>query len=298
MSSTLYRRGVVSKSILRIIALLVLGTAGATAEEMASPPSQFVIKGSFPISPWTGFYAGINGSYAWGNSSVTFAPNDPAAQSGTCGAGGTPKGQCIPSQDFRRDGPASRRRVRIHLAVQFALAGRRRSRLSVGPFYRLGECTVPSRQCRQHQHGGVPESRFVRDGSRADGCILLPALVLYGTGGFAYGEVNESLNVPPGRERHRRCHRLGGFSYSCIAGGGPCFSGSSSKILPGWTAAPVPITRSPAISSSGPRFCTCILNTKQQRRCRATGVANPASFTASFSPVYFATARFGLYWRF
>ena len=294
MSATLYRWGVVSKSILGIIALLVLGTAGATAEEMATPPSQFISR-ALPYLPWTGFYAGINGSYAWGNSSVTFAPNDPAAQSGTCGAGGTPKGQCIPSQDFHRDGPLA--------GGEFGYTWQFNSHWLVGgeadyqwanftgavnaPF-RLGNVGNTNMMVSQKVDSfGTVRARM--------GVVLLPALVLYGTGGFAYGEVSEDLNVPPGPGG--TLPPVGGFSYSCVAGSGPCFSGSSSKTLPGWTGG----AGADYAITGNLIFRTEVLYVhlnSSTATVRATGVANPASFTANFSPVYFATARFGLYWRF
>jgi outer membrane immunogenic protein len=296
MSLTLYRRGVVSKSILRIIALLVLGTAGAAAEEMASPPSQFVSR-VLPYLPWTGFYAGINGSYAWGNSSATFAPNDPAAQSGTCGAGGTPKGQCIPSPDFRRDGPLA--------GGEFGYTWQFNSHWLVGGeadyqwAHFTGSVNAPFRLGNVGNTNMVVSQKVESFGTvRARmGVVLLPALVLYGTGGFAYGEVNESLSVPSVVTGIPAGLAAGGFSYSCIAGGTPCFRGSSSKFLPGWAGgagADYAITSNLVFRTE---VLYVHLNTNTTT-VPATGVANPASFTAGFSPVYFATARFGLYWRF
>ena len=94
------------KSIACIVALFAFGIANAAAEEMAVPPSQFITSSRVPYLAWTGFYVGINGGFAWSNSSVAFAANDPAALAGTCGGGGAPgpRGQCITSVDFRRDG--------------------------------------------------------------------------------------------------------------------------------------------------------------------------------------------------
>jgi outer membrane immunogenic protein len=293
MSLTLYRRGVVSKSILRIAVLLVLGTAGAAAEEMATPPSQFVSR-AIPYLAWTGFYVGINGGYAWGNSSVTFAPNDAASLSGTCGAGGTPKGQCIPSQDFNRDGPLA--------GGEFGYTWQFNSHWLVGgeADYQwanfTGSVNAPFRLGNVGNTNMVVSQKVESFGTvRARmGALLLSSLVLYGTGGFAYGEVNENLTVPAVATGTLSS---GGFSYSCTAGGGPCFSGSSSKMLVGWAAG----AGADYAITSNLVFRTEVLYVHLDSDAPvvpATGVAKPASFTAAFPPVYFATARFGLYWRF
>ena len=293
MSSTLYRRGVVSKSTLRIAVLLVLGTASAGAEEMASPPSQFVSR-AIPYLAWTGFYVGINGGYAWGNSAVTFSPNDPAALSGTCGAGGTPKGQCIPSQDFQRDGPLA--------GGEFGYTWQFNSHWLIGgeADYQwanfTGSVNAPFRLGNVGNTNMVVSQKVESFGTvRARmGVLLLPSLVLYGTGGFAYGEVNENLSVP---SVATGTLSAGGFSYSCTAGGGPCFSSSSSKMLVGWAGG----AGADYAITSNLVFRTEVLYVHLNSNTPtvpATGVANPASFAVAFPPTYFATARFGVYWKF
>jgi len=293
MSSTLYRRGFVNKSILCLAALLALGTADASAEEMAIPPSRFISR-TLPYLPWTGFYAGINGSYAWGNSSVTFAPNDPASASGTCGASGSPKGQCIPSEDFRRDGPFAGGEFGYtwQFNSQWLIGGEADyqwadfSGSAIAPFSLGNMGNTHMTVSQKVESFGTVRARI--------GVVLLSPLVLYGTGGFAYGQVNENLTVPSGATGTLSSS---GFSYSCAAGSTQCFSGSSSRTLMGWTAG----AGLDYAVTSNLIFRTEVLYVwlpSNQATVSATGVANPASFIATFSPIYFATARFGLYLRF
>jgi outer membrane immunogenic protein len=124
--------------------------------------------------------------------------------------------------------------------------------------------------------------------------LLLPSVVLYGTGGFAFGEVNENLSVP---SVATGTLSAGGFSYSCTAGGAPCFSGSSSKMLVGWAGG----AGADYAITSNLVFRTEILYVHLNSNTPtvpATVVANPASFAVAFPPTYFVTARFGVYWRF
>jgi outer membrane immunogenic protein len=66
------------------------------------------------------------------------------------------------------------------------------------------------------------------------GWLATPNLLLFGTGGFAYGKADDSANlvfsipafgVSPG-----------GFAFGCPVAGVTCFAGSSSEIRTGWTA--------------------------------------------------------------
>jgi outer membrane immunogenic protein len=65
------------------------------------------------------------------------------------------------------------------------------------------------------------------------GFLPMNSLLVYGTGGFAYGRVDENvvLNSQPGPGDFG----IGGFGFNCAAGPN-CFLGSSSRTAIGWTA--------------------------------------------------------------
>jgi outer membrane immunogenic protein len=288
----------VKKSIACIAALLAFGTAGATAEEMAVPPSQFITSTRVPYLPWTGFYVGINGGFAWGNSSVAFAANDPAAFAGTCGAKGTPTGQCITSVDFRRDGAVAGGQFGYNWQVNSlwlvgAEADFQWANLdgSVSSPFRLGNVGATNMVASQT----VDSFGTVR--ARA-GVVLMPPLVLYGTGGFAFGQVHENLSVPAVANKVSP-PGTGGFSYSCTIGTA-CFAGSESQTLFGWSAgagAEYAIT-SNLIFRTELLYVHLSAPTVTATATAVTGATAPASIAAGFSSVYFAVMRAGLNYRF
>jgi outer membrane immunogenic protein len=287
----------VKKSIACIATLLALGMTGAIAEEMAVPPSQF-ITGRVPYLSWTGFYVGINGGFAWSNSSVAFAANDAAALAGTCGGGGAPgpRGQCITSVDFRRDGPVAggqfgfNWQVNSHWLVG-AEADYQWSNLdgSVNSSFRLGGVGATNMVASQT----VESFGTVR--ARA-GVLLAPPLLLYGTGGFAFGQVHENLRVPAVATNGLSA---GGFSYACTAGTA-CFAGSASQIQLGWSAgagAEYAITTNLIFRTELLYVHLSAPTATVTATAVAAGTA-PASFAAGFSSVYFAVMRAGLNYKF
>jgi outer membrane immunogenic protein len=291
----------VKKSIACIATLLALGMTGATAEEMAVPPSQY-ITAKVPYLAWTGFYVGINGGFAWGNSSVAFSANDPAAFAGTCGAGSNPpanttKGQCINSVDFHRDGAVAggqfgyNWQINSHWLVG-AEADYQWSNLdgSVSSSFRLGGVGATNMVASQT----VESFGTVR--ARA-GVLLAPPLLLYGTGGFALGQVHENLRVPA--VANGGLSPPGGFSYVCTIGTA-CFAGSASQTLFGWSAgagAEYAITTN-LIFRTELLYVHLSSPTVTATATAVTGATAPASIAAGFSPVYFAVMRAGLNYKF
>jgi outer membrane immunogenic protein len=286
----------VKKSIACIATLLAFGIANATAEEMAVPPSQF-ITAAVPYLAWTGFYVGINGGYAWGNSSVAFTPNDSAAAAGTCGGGGAPKGQCIGSVDFRRDGAVAGGQFGFNWQVNShwligAEADYQWSNLdgSVSSSFRLGNVGATNMVASQT----VESFGTIR--ARA-GVVLAPPLLLYGTGGLAFGQVHENLRVPA--VATGGLSPAGGFSYACTIGTA-CFAGSAAQTLFGWSAG----AGAEYAITTNLIFRTELLYVHLSAptvTAIATAVAagtSPASIAAGFSPVYFAVMRAGLNYKF
>jgi outer membrane immunogenic protein len=67
------------------------------------------------------------------------------------------------------------------------------------------------------------------------GWLATPNLLLFGTGGFAYGRVDGSANYSIAPAPNFVSASFGGFGFLCT-GGVTCFAGGSSETRTGWTA--------------------------------------------------------------
>jgi outer membrane immunogenic protein len=275
----------VKRSILCVTALLALGTASATAEEMATPPSQFITT-TEPYLTWLGFYAGINGGYGWGNSSVSYSPNDPAAHT-----------NAIPSTDFYRDGAIAGGQIGFNWQFNSHWLAGVEADFQWSDFDGTGQSSshltnIGSAATLSTISANQTVSSFGTVRARM-GAIIMNSLLLYGTGGLAFGQVRENLSMPAAATG---ALTSGSFSYSCVAGT-TCFAGSSSKTLWGWSAG----AGAEYAITSNLTFKTELLYVYLEAPSAtavATGVATPASFTATFAPVYFAVVRGGVNLRF
>jgi hypothetical protein len=148
-----------------VTALLVFGVlyvAEAVADEMTMAPAAFITSPASSLA-WTGFYIGGNGGFGWSSSSVSYSPNDAAAQAGTCG--GVGKGKCIPSADYSTVGALAGGQVGFNWQINSVwLTGveadyqwANLTGLGVSPFHlgnvaKLSMCSPPGR-ARFHQEG-------------------------------------------------------------------------------------------------------------------------------------------------
>jgi outer membrane immunogenic protein len=285
----------VKKSIFCLSALLALGSTGALAEEMATPPSSFVTT-RMPYLAWTGLYAGINGGYAWSNPNISYVANDPASRAGTCSVLGSLT--CIPTADFKRDGGLFGGQVGfnwqfsadwlagVEADYQWSdFTGTGSSSFHLGG---TGGATVLSTMTATEKVGsfGTLRARL--------GALPFQSLLLYGTGGLAVAQVKGSLALTPGATGPGVTS--GGFSYKCTAGV-TCFSGSSSQTVLGWTAG----AGAEYAITSNVTFKTEVLYAHLEKpSTTATAIvgAAPASFTGTFGYTYFIVVRGGLNYRF
>jgi outer membrane immunogenic protein len=265
----------------------------AAAEEMATPPSQFITT-AVPYLAWSGFYVGINGGYGWGNAHVDYAANDPAAQAGTCGGGGSPRGQCVPSTDFHRDGALAGGQIGFNWQVNPLWLVGVEADYQWSDFhgtgtaaFRLGAVGAATMTASQSITSfGTIRARI--------GAMPIASLLLYGTGGFAFGQSSTTLNLTSAATGGISS---GGFSYACSGAGASCFAGAASKTLLGWTAG----AGAEYALTGNLTFRTELLYVHLESTSAtvtATSGAAPASLAANFVPAYFAVLRAGVNYRF
>jgi outer membrane immunogenic protein len=201
----------------------VLGTvSGVLAADVAAP----VFKVAPPIATWTGAYIGLNGGYAWQDRPVALNMNDDAATNGIS----LVSSLSIP---HKIDGGFAgfqagynwqytpRWLTGIEADFQFGKIG--------------GSPALPL----VTSGGGVPGVANFNEGVDWFGTLrgrvgFLPTdnILLYGTGGLAYGRVDHAADF---RTQFAILMATPNYSFSCAGGGNVCFAGNSSQIQLGWT---------------------------------------------------------------
>lgn len=279
-----------------IAAAALFGFTAAQAADIAARPT---IKAP-PLAPaynWTGFYAGVNAGYGFGDQTVGFAGGDPLIRAFTAGTGfgtGTP----IPSASYDLKGVTG--------GVQFGY------NVQIAPQWVAGLETdfsgVDFNASAASVFGfGIRAGNSIAASQKADwfgtlrgrlGWLPTDTLLVYGTGGLAYGQVKETLvfnqNGSGGGDGY-------GFGYQCNGTGAGCFAGSSSKVAVGYSAGAgleYAISRNFTLRAE---YLYVNLGSTSARAFtvvpRAGGFA-PASFVANFGDLNFNVVRAGVNYRF
>ncbi|SEN19414.1 outer membrane beta-barrel protein [Bradyrhizobium sp. OK095] len=182
---------------------------------------------------WTGFHAGLNGGYGWASGGVTANPGDPLTQSLSFGQpvvppvaasrnanGGLGGGQIGYDWQFAGRGV-------VGVEADIAAASLKASAST--PVTLFGTQPATFDVSRKIDWFGTVRGRI--------GFLATPDLLIFATGGLAYGRVSESASVslPPGAS-----NSIGNFGYAFACGPfygfASCFAGNSSRIATGWTA--------------------------------------------------------------
>jgi outer membrane immunogenic protein len=286
-------------SLFAITTFIVAASASAFAADMAvkAPPAP----PPAPVYNWTGFYVGANGGYGWNDPTVTFTPNDIIAFLGTCG--GVNGGTCAPPTSFGIKGGFGGLQAgynwqfspRWVAGIETDIDGSDIKGTGTSSFFLGGG-----------GKGAFPPSNFtVSQDVKWFGTVrarlgYLPTdqLLVYATGGFAYGRVDENvaLNSVAGTNLNFP------FAYTCVAGPN-CFLGNSSRTGTGWTAGGgVEYVLWNNLSVKAEYLYVNLgggdnVNVVAQSTA-SCGACPPSSFTAGFSRTDFHTVRGGLNWKF
>jgi outer membrane immunogenic protein len=283
------RLGVLVGTMVALITV-VAGSAQAADMPLKARPAPV------PVSTWTGFYAGINGGYAWsGDRTTTFTPGDPFVQLLTCG--GIIASTCAQPASSKLNGGFGGLQAGYNWQVnRYFLAGLEadfqgsaiRGSGTNAPFIFDGRPAQISSEDKVTWFGTV-RGRL--------GFLPTDRLLIYGTGGFAYGRVEANsvltLAVP---------NNAGNvFSFDCSAGVAfpTCFTGNSARIATGWTAgAGFEFALSQNVSLKGEYLYVNLgTNSHSLAAVRLFPGLLPASFIVS-SKVDYSLARVGLNYRF
>jgi outer membrane immunogenic protein len=281
---------------LAILGLLI--AAPVSAASAADMPLKAPPPAPPPAYSWTGFYVGGNVGYGWSDPTVTFTPNDIAAFDFTCG--GTAGGTCAPPASFNIGG------VLGGLQAGYNLQFNRNWLLGIETDFDWSR--IQGTGTSNFFLGQIPPAasnfQATEDvewfGTVRGRLGFLPAnnVLIYGTGGFAYGRVADNVALNSGAG-------VGGFvirpdiGFSCVVGPN-CFLGSSSRTDVGWTAgAGLEYSLSQHLSVKAEYLYVNLggahaVNVAAQFAMGAT----PSSFTATYSTVDFQVVRAGLNWKF
>lgn len=289
------------KKILFVIAALAVlaATDLAHAADMAlkAPPPPA------PVYSWTGFYVGANAGYGWHDPTVSLTPNDFLIQSQTCAATGSAAGTCPAPNAFNIQGGLGGLQAGYNfqvnqnwvLGLEADFDWSRIKGTGTSNFFMSG-FIAPS-----------PTNYQASDDVKWFGTVrgrigVLPTnnLLLYATGGLAYGRVQENVvvNAQPGA---MALPGPAGFSFNCVAAA-PCFAGNSARTATGFTVgggAEYALWKNVSLKAeylyvnlgSGNAF-----NVTAQ--ASFGGQPNLSSFSAAYGRTDFHVARAGVNWRF
>jgi outer membrane immunogenic protein len=230
----LYIRGRMMKSAFLIIAAAaaLIGTPALAADMAVKAPPLPV-----PTWGWTGFYVGGNLGYGWNDPTVSESPGDPLTSFEY-----TPGHSIVDPASTSFDTRGWLGGIQAGYNWQFSekwVAGVETdfdgANIKGGGSAPVLMTAVPIDTLAASQKVawfGTVRARL--------GYVPVNNLMVYATGGLAYGRIDESANVTisPG-------NAFGppdfGFAFLCanpaVAGGGPtCFAGSQSRTSVGWTA--------------------------------------------------------------
>jgi len=282
--------------------LAAVAVIGLTSITQAAAPAPVPV----PYG-WTGFYAGIEFGGAWSDQAVNYSPNDPVAAALLSGNGGIGAGeQPVPSgYRISQSGPVGGFEAGYNWQAGSNWLLGLEADFSFSPMSgRAGGTSIVDA-------GSVPVDLQTTSAEQSTdwygtvrgraGWLVTPNLLLFGTGGFAFGRVDGSANYMTsfGGVGHS-----GDVSFECPGSGGLCFAGSSSATRTGWTAGGGAEWLLDQHWSAKIEYQIVDLGTEPVRitalaLCTVCGVTTttPSSFTAAFRD-QFNVVRLGLNYRY
>jgi outer membrane immunogenic protein len=279
---------------------LGFGQYALAADMLAKTPAYTTATPATPVYNWTGFYVGANAGYGWKDPTVAFNPNDATAAGFTCGGffGGT----CPPATSFNIHGALGGLQVGYNwqfdrqwlLGFETDFDWSRIQGAGTSNFFLTPALAAPGNANFQ----AIQDIKWFGTVRARLGFLLTNNFLVYATGGFAYGRVDENvtLNASPGA-----ASAPGPFTFTCAPAGSNCFLGNSSRAATGWTAgAGLEYVLWGNVSVKAEYLYTDLGSNSVNVVAQKISVAgtNPSSFTATYSALNFNEIRAGLNYKF
>jgi len=276
----------------------LIGTSALAADmPLKAPPPP-----PAPVWSWTGFYIGANAGYGWSDSTVSYTPNDINAYLSTCG-NQRGDGTCVPPASFNITGAVAGGQIGYNWQLNtYWLVGLETDLDWSGLEGQSGASNFILNSYGAASFFATEKISWFGTLRGRVGIVPINPLLIYATGGLAYGGVKESAFMP-GPTFGAGSNSNGGFGYSCgtFTGQANCFTGSSTQTLAGWT-----------LGAGGEYMVTNNLTLRAEYlyvNLGHSGVnsvttstlevpgTSPSSFTANFSNA-FNIFRGGVNWKF
>lgn len=287
-----------------LIAIAVLASMTLTAEAADQSPGLFTKARAAGSSPsWTGFYVGGNVGGAWADRSVNFTGD---AASAFLFNPGVPilapfAGQVAPRpHDFSMSGVTGG----LQAGYNWQLGGNWlvgvEGDLSASSLRGSGRETTPLLPPAFTQTFSAEQKIDWWGSIRGRvGALVSPSVLLYGTGGFAFGKVTTFADYVANGPGGAFDISVGGTSFNCTIGL-PCFTGTNSRIKTGWTVGGGGEWRfAPHWSFKAEYLYVDLGNSSVSAIALATGIGpNLSRYTADFGRADFHVARVGVNYHF
>ena len=227
-----------------IAAIALIGTPAVAADMPVKAP---------PLPPpptWTGFYFGANAGYGWrGSSQPGFTANDPYANALLTAVGPPPfslipGGQPLASPAGRLQGGFGGLQAGYNWQVNQLVVGVEADIQGSSIHENASASVVVAQPSLIATTSTDQQLRWFGTARARLGFLPTSNWLLYGTGGFAYGKIDEHVNVGfSGVDPGGTLLALGpggGVGSFCVIPVRPqaasCFVGTSSRTASGWTA--------------------------------------------------------------
>jgi outer membrane immunogenic protein len=223
------------KSIVLLATMVFSGSTYAADMPVKAPPVPAA------VTSWTGFYIGAEAGIALSRNTVTWTANDPITAAVVNGTNGTPGEQPLASPyKVNRNGAVG--------GLEFGYNWQLDPHWVAGfeaDFNGIGVRSSGGSSSLLGSAGGVTVFNNISSTQSTDwygtvrgrlGWLAMPNLLVFGTGGLAYGRTEQSANFVFGSNVNAPIPgAAGGFTSNCVTNAA-CYSGSSSATRIGWVA--------------------------------------------------------------